>query len=201
MANVYAPFGMRYIQRNEGSVPNYMIQTKPIYYTNANKIGYGDPVKTVTSGINQGTMDIASTNTQYAGTFIGCAYTDSVLGLVERPSWAAPSTAVLGSVVGKYIPDDTAVYEIQVGNLTSAVTQTSIGLNAAFGTSNGLPNAAGFSVAYLDGATIATTNTLPLRIIGYSTGFFNGAQNDPTSANPVLLVVPNNIDSNISTGQ
>jgi hypothetical protein len=200
MSNVYAPFGLHYIQRQDGAQPNYAIQTKPIFYTDSSTIGYGDPVQTQSSGVNQGYLHLAGTNTQMAGVFIGCYYTDSVLGYVERPSWTQPSTAVIGTVVGKYIPDSDAVFEIQVGNLTTPVTQTSIGLNAAFGTTNGVPNKAGFSTAYLDGSTIATTSTLPLRILGYSTGFFNGAQNDPTSANPVLIVAMNNSDANSSTG-
>lgn len=200
MSNVYAPFGLHYVQRSDGAQPNYAIQTKPIFYTDSSKIGYGDAVRTPSTGVNQGYLSLASTNTQVAGVFIGCYYTDSVLGYVERPSWTQPSTAVIGTVVGKYIPDMQAVYEIQVGNLATPVNQTSIGLNAAFGTTNGVPNAAGFSVAYLDGATIATTNTFPMRIIGFSTGFFNGGQNDPTSANPVVLVTLNNLDASNTTG-
>jgi hypothetical protein len=178
-----------------------MISYRPIYYTDTNKIAYGDAVKTVSSGVAQGTLDIATTNAQYAGVFIGCTYTDSVLGYVERPAWTAPTTAVLGSVNAKYIPDQEAVFEIQVGNLTTAVTQTSIGLNAAFGGLGSPTTTSGISNAYLDGATIATTNTLPLRIIGYSQGFFNGAANDPTSANPVLLVTMNVGDATTTTGQ
>lgn len=199
MANTLAPFGLRYVSRNDGAQPNYAIQTRPIYYTNASQIGYGDPVRTVSTGINQGTLTIASTGTQVAGVFIGCTYTDSVLGLVERPSWAAPTTAIAGSVAAKYIPDSNAVFEIQAGNTAITVGQTSIGLNAAFGTIP-VPNSAGISAAFLDATTIATTNTLPLRIIGYSTGFYNGAPNDPTSPYPVLLVTLNNLDATNTTG-
>lgn len=200
MANVYAPFGMRESSRDDGAQPNYAINYRPIFYTDSNKIGYGDGVKTVSSGVNQGYLSITSTNGQIAGTFIGCSYVDSVLGLVERPSWTAPSTAVLGSVNAKYIPDGDAVFEIQVGNLVTAVPQSSIGLNAAFGGLGTPTTTSGISQAYLDGATIGTTNTLPLRIIGYSQGFFNGAANDPASANPVMLVTFNNCDTNSQTG-
>lgn len=195
MSNTLAPFGARYTNRVDGAEPNYQISTAPIYYTNPNTIGYGDVVKTVTSGANQGTLDIAGTGSQVAGVFIGCSYVDSVLGYVERPSWSAPSTAVSGSVVGKYIPDVNAVFEMQVGNFTSAITQTSIGLNIGIG-GLGTPNSAGYSIAYADGSTIGTTTVLPFRIIGYGTG----VNNDPTSANPVLRLVLNNCDLNSRAG-
>lgn len=200
MTNVLAPFGLRYVGRNDGAEPNYAISYQPIYYTDSNKVAYGDAVKTVTSGINQGYASLSGTNTQISGVFLGCFYTDSVLGLVERPAWTAPSTAIQGSVQAKIIPDANAVFEIQVGNLTTAISQTSIGLNAAMGSLGNPSTTAGISNAYLDGSTIATTNTLPLRIVGFSQGFFNGAQNDPTSANPVVLVRFNVADSNTTTG-
>lgn len=202
MTNTFAPFGLRPSQRSDGVSPNYAIQTRPIYYTNANKIAFNDPVKTVSSGTNQGTLDIAASTTQVAGVFLGCNYVDNVLGLVFRPAWTAPSTAVINTVSANYIPDSGMVYEIQAGNSTAAIGQTTIGLNASFAsTSLGVPTTtSGISVAYLDASTIATTNTLPLRIVGYSQGFFNGAQNDPTSANPVLLVTLNNLDATNTTG-
>jgi hypothetical protein len=201
MSNVLAPFGLREAGRQDGASPNFAISTRPIYYTNSSTIGYGDAVKTVTSGVAQGTLTIASATSQYAGVFIGCSYVDSVLGFVERPAWLAPSTAVAGSVNAKYIPDTNALFEIQVGNLTTPLTQTAIGLNAGFGGLGAPTTTSGISTAYLDGSTIATTSTLPLRIVGFSTGFFNNAANDPTSANPVVLVAMNVGDANVTTGQ
>ena len=202
MSNTFAPFGLRPAQRNDGVSPNYALQTRPIYYTDSNNIGLGDPVKTVSSGANQGTLDIASTNSQVAGVFWGVSYVDNVLGQVWRPSWTGPSTAVVNTVSANYIPDAGMVYEIQAGNSSAAIGQTSIGLNAAFAsTSLGVPTTtSGISKAYLDASTIATTNTLPMRIVGFSTGFFNQAQNDPTSAYPVLLVTLNNLDATNTTG-
>ena len=200
MANTYAPFGMRYINRRDGASPNYAIQTRPIFYTDSGKIAQYDVVKTGTTGYNQGYITQGSTNSQNVGLFVGCQYTDSVLGLVERPAWLAPSTAVAGSVNAKIIPDQDALFEIQVGNLTTPLNQTSIGLNAAFGGVGAPTTTSGISTMYLDGSTIATTSTLPLRIVGFSAGIFNGALNDPTSANPVVLVQFNNIDNNNLTG-
>lgn len=196
MANTYAPFGLRYIGRRDGAEPNYALNTRPIYYTDSNKIAFGDPVKTVTSGISQGYASLSSTNSQILGVAFGVQYVDSNLGLVERPAWTAPSTAVASSVTAKIVSDSDAVFEIQVGNLTTALTQTSIGLNAAMG-GLGVPSTtSGISAAYLDGATIATTNTLPLRIVGFGTSITN----DPTSAYPVVQVVFNNSDAVNTTG-
>ena len=200
MANVYAPFGLRYISRRDGAQPNYAVQTRPIFYTDSGKIAQYDVVKTGTSGYNQGYITQGSTNSQNVGLFIGVQYTDSILGLVERPSWTAPSTAIAGSVNAKIVPDQDGLFEIQVGNLATPLTQTSMGLNAALGGLGSPTTTSGISVAYLDGSTIATTSTLPLRIVGFSTGLFNGQLNDPTSANPVVLVQFNNIDNNNLTG-
>ncbi len=198
MSNVNSPFGFRYSRRLDGAEPNYQIATRPIASTNANKIGYGDPVKTGASGATylQGYLDIAATNSQMTGVFIGCSYVDSVLGYVERPSWTAPSTAVAGTVVGKIILDPMAVFECQVGNLTTAVPQTNMGLNANFGGTGTPTTTSGISVAYLDGGTIQTTNSLNFRLIGFS----GAVNNDPLSANPIVEVIINNGDYNTTTG-
>ena len=198
MSNVSSPFGFRPSRRLDGAEPNYQISVRQIASTNANKIGYGDPVKTGASGATylQGYLDLATAGSQFSGIFIGCSYVDSVLGYVERPSWAAPSTAVAGSVLGKYIPDPMMVFECQVGNYTSAVTQANIGNNANFGGTGTPTTASGISVAYLDGATIATTNTLNFRIIGFS----GAVNNDTTSANPIVEVIINSGDYNTTTG-
>lgn len=198
MTNTLAPFGFRYVSRVDGGEPNYAITNRPIASTNTNKIGFGDPVKTGAVGATflQGYIDIAATGAQMTGIFIGCSYVDSVLGYVERPAWTAPSTAVAGSVMAKYIPDADAMFEAQVGNLTTPLTQANIGNNANFGGA-GTPNTlSGISIAYIDGATIATTNSLNFRIVGFGPG----VNNDPTSANPVVQVILNNSDYNTTTG-
>ncbi len=208
MANTYAPFGMRYVGREDGATYTFAISSRPIWYTNSNKIAYGDPVKTIsTAGITQGTLDIATTGSQYAGVVIGVQYTDSVLGLVERPAWLAPSTAIANynattntttsSVIAKFIPDGDASFEIQANGV---LTYTSVGLNAGFGGLGNPTTTSGISQAYLDTTLVGTSPTLPLRIIGFSQGIFNGQVNDPTSAYPVVLVTMNNGDTFNTTG-
>jgi hypothetical protein len=201
MSNTLAPFGFRYIGRDDGAQPNYAISYKQIYYTDSNKIAFGDPVKTVSAtGANQGYMTLGTTNTQVLGIFIGCYYTDSNLGYVENKYWNAPTTALINTCQGKFIGDRDAQFEVQIGNLTTAITQTSIGLNAAFGGAGTPTTTSGISTAYIDGATIQTTNTLPFRIQAFSQGYFNGAANDPTSANPIVNVILNSADINSLTG-
>lgn len=198
MANTYAPFGFRPSRRLDGAEPNYQIAARPLASTNTNKIGYGDPVKTGASGATflQGYLDIATTGSQMTGIFIGCSYTDTQLGYVERPAWLAPTTAVAGSVVGKVILDPMMVFEVQVGNDTSALTQANMGNNINLGGAGSPTTTSGISQAYVDGATIATTNTLNFRLIGFSPA----VNNDPTSANPIVEVIINNGDYNTTTG-
>lgn len=200
MSNTLAPFGFRYISRDDGAQPNYAISYKPIFYTDSSKIAFGDPVKTATTGVNQGYMTLGTTNSQILGIFLGVDYTDSNLGFQTNKAWLAPSTAVSGSVNGKYIGDGDAMFEAQVGNLTTAVNQTSIGLNAAFGGAGTPTTTSGISQAYIDGATFATTNTLPFRVYAFSQGLFNGQLNDTSSANPIVNVILNAADTNSQTG-
>jgi hypothetical protein len=86
-------------------------------------------------------------------------------------AWKAPSLSS-STVVLAYVWDDPQIiFEVQAGNSSVAVT-TPVAQGSVFNNANHAgqltPTTAGISQAYLDQNSIATTNTLALRIFGLS---------------------------------
>lgn len=164
--NTYAPNGFQMVNQFQGYAPNYTLTTRLIAKANTNKIGYGDVVRSLTTGY----IDIAATtNTQVLGVFFGCQYYDTAqqsgFGQQFSRQWTGVTTST-SDILAFVCQDPTAVFQAQVSG-TTPITTSSIGLNVNF-TANGSPNSIGFSVAAVDQTTVSTTNTLPFRIIGLS---------------------------------
>ncbi len=181
MSNTSAPNGFKYMRRLDGAEPNDASNQYPILYTQTDKMGYGDPVILV-----GGYLDIWASGS-VTGIFQGCQYVDSTNGFTYSKAWTTPSTAVSGTVVGIVNDDPMAVFQVQVGNSTTAgIVFTQVGLNISPG-GVGAPNSAGISVAYADYATVSTTLTLPFRIVGLGTS----VTNDATAAYDYIQVIMN----------
>lgn len=124
-------------------------------------IFFGDVVKMASTGVIQKDTGTA-TLTPY-GVFVGCRYVDPTLGYVlDSQSWPASTTTGL-TVYAKVVTDPNAVFQIQSDE---AVAQTALGANAAIVQTAGTA-AIGRSRNALDGSTVDTTSTLPLRIVGF----------------------------------
>ena len=142
------------------------------------------------------------------GVFISCAYTDANTGiLVESDYWPGGRAVKAGTPIIAYVNDDPmAVFRVQVSSSVAAATgitflATGLGLNASLSVAGitftdataiagGQNPRTGSniygSVYYLDGSTIANTNTLDVKIIGI----------DPVitgNANPTGLVPGSNM--------
>lgn len=205
MSNVQAPFGFRPVRRQDGAQPNYKITTRYIAFNNANKIAKGDPVKTLSTGY----IDIGAPGAQILGIFLGCKYYDPTTQRMQwYDQWLAPTNLSApsgfnpyfgnsGANVEAYIIDDPSmVFEVQAGNsTTTAITIANVGNNADF-LGQGAPNLAGISTALLRQDTIATTSTLPFRIIGVS----QKIGNDNSAPYNTVEVVLNNSDYKTLTG-
>lgn len=194
MANTYAPYGFQLVNQFQGYAPNYATTTRLISKSNTNKMGYGDVVKSLTTGY----IDIAATtDSPVLGVFLGCQYYDTAqqqgFGQQFNRQWTGVTTAT-ADPIAFVCQDPTAVFQAQVSG-ASAITSSSIGLNINF-TANGTPNSIGFSVAAIDGTSASTTNTLPFRVIGLSPLF----SVDNASANNSVLVRLNACDANTTTG-
>lgn len=192
MSNPNTPFGLQPSRRLDGAALNFLFNTYQIAYNYASTIGQGDVVINTSAGV----VNLATTGSNpVMGVFVGCSYANpqnTIQPGVVR-AWTAPTLTSTTVVKAQVWDDPQLVFRVRANG---SVTQTAIGLNATFA-SNGSPNSlTGVSTLALDTATIATTNSLPLRIIGYAPD----ANNDPTSAYPVLEVIINTSIYKTTTG-
>ena len=195
MSNTQAPFGFQQSSTITGASPNYSVVHRQISSANTNKIARGDAVIELSTGY----IDIAlSTSNPILGIFDGVQYYDTSLQKTQwLPAWYGVTTGLSGSISAAVIVDPQGTYKVQAGpSSTTGVTLANVGLNATFG-GQGLPvSGSGISQAYLDVATISTTNTLPFRIIGFA----GVPTNDTTSAYDTVIVKINTQTYNQTTG-
>ena len=196
MPNVNAPNGFQDFGRQDGGSPTAGLTTRLISSADTNAVGYGDPVTSLNTGYV--TLSTAGT-TQIDGVFYGCTYLSTAVGrTVWSPNWPGSGA---GSDVTAYIKNDPeATFVVQSNN--TAITFANIGNNVNFVI--GTPNAVtGMSTTALDAITIATTNTLPFRIVGLLSDYSTPANSngtDNTSAYNRVIVTANNWDRSSLTG-
>lgn len=195
MANVNAPNGFQYFGRLEGGSPTAGLSTRLIASTDTAAVGQGDPVTSLNTGYV--TLSTAGT-TQIDGIFYGCEYLATAIG---RRVWSPnyPGSGAGGDVKAYICDDPQAMFVVQSDN--TAIAFSNVGNNVNFVA--GTPNATtGLSTAAIGQSTVATTNTLPFRIVGlfssYSSPGMNGA--DDTTAYNRAVVVANNWDRKSLTG-
>ena len=127
-------------------------------------IFYGDFVKTVAAGTVE--KDTGTTSLTPTGVFMGCSYTDPT---TKQPTYSQfyPASTV-ASDIKAYVLDDPDVLMKMQGDATLA--QTAIGNNVSIVQTAG-STSIGRSKNAVDSSTIvATTATLPLRIIDFVDG-------------------------------
>ena len=126
-------------------------------------IFYGDFVKLVSSGTVE--KDTGTTSLTPVGVFMGCSYTDPNTNQKTFNQQFPASTAA--SDIMAYVLDDPSVLMRMQGDATLA--QTTLGNNVAVVQTAG-STSIGRSKNAVDSSTVATTNTLPLRIIDFVDG-------------------------------
>ena len=131
-------------------------------------IFYGDFVK-----LAAGTVEKAAVTTAVVagtvGIFVGCAYTDPTTNQMTFNQQFPASTAA-DDIVAYVVDDPKLLFRMQADE---AIAQTGLGNNVSAVNTAG-STSIGRSKNALDGGSIATTNTLPLRIVDFVDG--------PTSA-------------------
>jgi len=132
-------------------------------------IFYGDFVKLVAAG----TLEKAAVTTAVVagtvGIFVGCSYTDpSSSQLTFNQTFPADTAA--SDIMAYVVDDPKLVFKMQADE---AVAQTGLGNNISAVNTAG-STTIGRSKNALDGGSIATTNSLPLRVLEFVDG--------PTSA-------------------
>ncbi len=126
-------------------------------------IFYGDFVKLVSSGTVE--KDTGTTSLTPVGVFMGCSYTDPSTNQKTFNQTFPASTAA--SDIMAYVLDDPNVLMQMQGDATLA--QTTLGNNVAVVQTAG-STTIGRSKNAVDSSTVATTNTLPLRIVDFVDG-------------------------------
>lgn len=128
-------------------------------------IFYGDFVKLVAAGTVEKAVVTTAVVAGTVGIFVGCSYTDpSTSQLTFNQQYPASTTA---SDIMAYVVDDPKLVFKMQGD--EAIAQTGLGNNVSAVSTAG-STAIGRSKNALDGGSIATTNSLPLRIVEFVDG-------------------------------
>lgn len=163
MATTASPYGMVPVNLIGGRVFAGSTRMLPIASNYATSIFFGDVVKCV----NDGTIakDTGTATLTPIGIFMGVTYMDATYGPTFRQMYTANTVPPNSTLSIAYICDDPyAVFKIQG---SAAMTQTMLFNNAGVVQGAGVTTS-GNSGVTLDVSTVATTNTLPLRIIGWA---------------------------------
>jgi hypothetical protein len=190
MANINATFGLRpYRMLGSGANTNgdttYFIQTAATAGS-SNLIYNGAPVIPLTNGMIDRVGAAAGGTVPLLGVFLGCNYID----LNGKPRWSPywPGTAAVYAnsvATATVVSNPDQVYLI---NTNAAAADSIIHANANFATAQTGSTITG-SFAVLDVSTVATTNTLNLRILGFED---TPSNSDASVAGRLALVLLNN---------
>ena len=128
-------------------------------------IFYGDFVKLVAAGTVEKAAVTTAVVAGTVGIFVGCSYTDpSTSQLTFNQQYPASTTA---SDIMAYVVDDPKLVFKMQGD--EAIAQTGLGNNISAVSTAG-STTIGRSKNALDGGSIATTNSLPLRVLEFVEG-------------------------------
>lgn len=163
MATTATPNGLVPINKI-GGVPDAgstrLIKIASAYAAN---VFTGDIVKVVAAGTIE--KDTGTTTATPCGVFMGCTYTDP--GSSQKVFKSYWPTGTVAADALAYVSDDpNQLFKIQSDE---TVAQTALGANFAIVQGAG-STTTGVSAVSLDGSTVATTATLPLRLIDFVVG-------------------------------
>ena len=128
-------------------------------------IFYGDFVRVVAAGTIEKAAVTTSVVAGTIGIFVGCSYTDpSTSQLTFNQTFPADTAA--SDIMAYVVDDPKLVFQMQGDE---AIAQTGLGNNVSAVSTAG-STTIGRSKNALDGGSIATTNTLPLRIVEFVDG-------------------------------
>ena len=128
-------------------------------------IFYGDFVKLVSTGTVEKAAVTTSVVAGTVGIFVGCNYTDPT---TKQPTYNQyyPASTAASDIVAYVVDDPDLLFQMQADE---AIAQTGLGNNVSAVNTAG-STSIGRSRNALDGGSIATTNTLPLRVVDFVDG-------------------------------
>lgn len=191
MPNIDAAFGLRpYNMLGAGANTNgnmtFQIQTASTAGSSS-VIYQGSPVIPLANGLIDIVGAAAGGTVPLLGAFLGCNYIDLNGKPVWSPKWPGTSAVLANSVATALVaahPDQ--LFEI---NCDAAAADSLVHSNANFATATSGSATSGLSAAELAVSTANTTNTLNLRIIGFSD---EPSSSDPAVAGRLAIVMLNN---------
>lgn len=178
MANANTPFGLRPVRHRNGAPYNGAATRYYVPASDGTALYIGDPV------IIAGSADADGVATVTRATAAGGAY---MLGpVVSVESETRDSLTYRAASTARYVwvaDDPDLVFEIQEDGVGGALAATNVGQNIDLvsGTGSTITGLSGFQA---DSSTAATTNTLQLRILGFS----QKIDNEVGNANAKMLV-------------
>ena len=164
MATTAAPYGARPINTTSAS-GSYTGKVQHIKIASAygTAIFYGDFVKLVTAGTVE--KDTGTTACTPIGVFMGCKYTDSTTNqMTFNQQW--PASMAASDAMAYVVTAPEVLFQMQGDE---AVAQAALGANSAVVQTAG-STSIGNSKNAVDGSTVATTNTLPVKIVDFVDG-------------------------------
>jgi hypothetical protein len=202
MANSNGAFGLR-PYGILGSAANTTGTTEyRIASDNSNPIFQGMAVIPLAAGVIDDLQAAAGGNVSIAGVFNGCEYVSSTTGEKIFSNFWPGSGADSNFPVKAFLYDNPAqLFTIATSNVVSAANteaevRAAVFANIAFATGNSGSTTTGISSATADLNTIATTNTLALRIMG----IMDDPDNSDFTAAGIPLIVRINNHFNAPTG-
>jgi hypothetical protein len=162
------PFGFEPVQRRDGLPYAGFTREYPIATGYATQLRRGDLVRLLDSGALAKAGDTTAiagadtTDSGILGIFMGCSYTDAVLGKTFRTYWTA-STAAADAVAMVCDDPDVVFRAVYVSGTTTVSAQTyaaTIGKNLSV-----VQNTTATKLSDIAVSGVATTSTLPFRCV------------------------------------
>lgn len=188
MANTNGAFGLRPIGKVGQNTNSTGATEYRIAAGNTNAIYQGSPVIPLAAGVIDIVGAASGGTVGLLGVFAGCEYVSSTTGeTIFSNSWPGSGADTNFPVKALVYDDPMQQFVIATSNVvaaanTEAEVRAAIFANANMALATGGTAATGMSTATLDLNTIATTNTLNLRIMGI--------QEDPDNADFTVAGIP-----------
>ena len=194
MSNTNLPFGFRWLGVNRGGGPaNFSLVTRKIAYGDSSAVYRGDPMRNVATGyVTKGAAGVAVS--QWAGILWGCEYQSNSQGKKIFTSYW-PGADASSDVTAFLIPVIGAPAQLFAVQATSTpFTFADIGANCDIDMGTGsVAGGNARSGATLNKSTIATTATLPFRIVDlYSNIAAKGTNGTDDASNYNVVLVQSN---------
>jgi len=202
MANSNGSFGLRPLSKlgsgsNSTGVSAYSMYE--IANGNSSKIFHGTPVIPLSTGYIDVVGAAAGGTVSLVGVFQGCEYVDSTTGKTVWKNYWPGSGANSSHPVKAFVADDPDQLFVIATDATwtsKATARAAVFANANFSTATTGTDATGVSLGRLAISTIATTNSLNMRIMGW----VDDPENADFSAAGIGAIVRLNNSFNAPTG-